>query len=115
MRLAHGLGERDGRLATRVRELRPHEVHAGIGVGAPAPDGLVETAADRAVRVRSGDDHEVAIEPVAGVDRGPKLPDRLLATHDRLAGDVSAPLRESLILQVDARDASLADLTDRRA
>ena len=113
VRLVHGLGEGDGRLAVRARQLRPHQVHAGVGVGAAAADGLLEAAAHRAVGVGAGDDDEVRVQPVAGVDRGAVLPDGLVERNDRLAGDVAAPLGEDLVLDVDAGHAAAHVLLHR--
>ena len=113
MRLAHGAGKLDGGPAIRRGQLRPDEVHAGVGIGPTPPDRLFHTAADGAERVGAGDDHEVAVEPVPLVERGPILSDGLLAAHDRLARDVAATLREALILQVYAGDSGLHELLHR--
>src|SRR5882724_8678859 len=101
MRLPHGLGEGDGRLAGGVRQLAPHQVDAGVGVGAAATDRLLEAPTDGPVGVGPGDDDEVAVEAIARIDGRAVLTERLLEADDRLAGDVAAALREALVFQVD--------------
>src|SRR3989442_12690734 len=113
VRLAHGVGELDGRLARGVRQLGPHGVDAGVGVHAAARDSLLQAAAHRAVGVGARDDEEVGVEPVAHVDGGAVLAQRLLAAHAHLAGDVAAALREALVLEVDAGHAGLDHFLDR--
>ena len=113
MRLPQGPGEGDGRLAVGARELRPHEIHAGVGVGAAAADGLVERATDGAEGVGARDDDEVGVQAVARVDGRAILPDRLLEAHDHLAGDVAAALGEHLVLDVDAGHAAAHVLLHR--
>src|SRR5437764_7599208 len=113
MRLAHGLGERDRRLARGVAELRPDEVDARVRVRAAPADRLLQAPADGAVGVRPRDDDEVGVEAVPRIDRGPILADRLVEIDDRLARDVAAALWEALVLQVDTRDARLRVLLHR--
>src|SRR3989442_11944904 len=113
MRFAQRLGERDRRLARGVRQLAPDEIDTRVGVRASATDRLLEAPADGAVGVGARDDDEVAIEPVARVDGGAVLPQRLLEAHDRLARDVAAALGESLVFQMDPRHARLGVLLHR--
>src|SRR5204862_910241 len=82
MRLAHRLGEGHRRLARRVRQLAPDQVHARVGVGAAATDRLFEAPTDGTVGVGPGDDDEVAVEAIARVDGRAVLPQRLLETDD---------------------------------
>jgi len=112
MRLAQRAGEGDGWLTARIGELGPDQVGAGIRVGAAPPDRLVQAAAHGAERVGASDDDEVGILAVADLDGGAIFPDRLFASHDGLAGDVAAALRELLVLDVDAGDAGLDELLD---
>src|SRR5205823_3926192 len=80
---------------------------AGGRVCTPAPDRLLHAATHGAVGVRASDQHEVRIEPIPRIDRGAILPDRLLTSDDRLAGDVTAALREDLIFDMDAGNTRL--------
>src|SRR5207249_9270681 len=105
MRLAHRLGEGHRRLARRVRQLAPDQVHARVGVGAAATDRLFEAPTDGTVGVGPGDDDEVAVEAIARVDGRAVLTQRLLEADDRLARDVAAALWEALVFQVDPRHA----------
>ena len=117
MRLAHRLGEGHRRLARRVRQLAPDQVHARVGVGAAATDRLFEAPTDGTVGVGPGDDDEVAVEAIARVDGRAVLTQRLLEADDRLARDVAAALWEALVFQVDPRHAGLGELLhgpDRR-
>ena len=113
VRLAHRLGERHGRLAVRARQLRPHQVHAGVGVRAAAADGLLQAAAHRAEGVGAGDDDEVRIHPVAGVHGRAVFPDRLILADDHLARDVTAALGEDLVLDVNPGHAAAHVLLHR--
>src|SRR5262252_7592565 len=95
MRLLHGAGELDGGAAIRVGELAPHEIDAGIGVSASTPDRLFHAASHRAVGVRTGDDHEFAVEPVALGEGSAVLAESLLAGDHGLPRDMAAALGEA--------------------
>jgi hypothetical protein len=107
MRLPHAFRERDGGTAVGARGFAPHEIHAGIGVGAATPDGFVKTSAHRSKRVRPCDDHEVRLQAVPLLYGGPEFSDRLIARNEHLPADVTAALREPLIFQVNAGNARL--------
>src|SRR5438067_171287 len=86
------------------RSMRALVVEAGVRVGSPTPDRFLHAATDRAVGIGARDQHEVGIQAVSRVDGRAVLADGVLATHDRLARDVAAPLRKHLVLDVNARD-----------
>ena len=72
-----------------------------------------QAAAHRAEGVGAGDDDEVRIQPVAGVDGRAVLPDGLILADDHLARDVTAALGEDLILDVDPGHAAAHVLLHR--
>src|SRR5207245_10569738 len=112
VRLAHRTGERDRGLARSAREFAPDEVHTGVGVRPPPPDGLLEAPSYRSERIRTRDDDEVRVETVPRIYGGAILAQRLLQAHHGLAGDVPAALRELPVLQVDAGHAWVDVLLD---
>src|SRR5262249_61729428 len=110
MLLAHRYGVVYALLTRGVGELAPDGVDSGFVIRPAAPDRLFHAAADGSVGVGPRNDHEIGVEPVTRVEGRPVLPERFLEAHDRLAGDVATALRESLVFQMDARDARLDEL-----
>src|SRR6266542_668613 len=77
------LGEGHRIASFGAAQLWPDEVGAGIGVGAPAANGLVQTAPHRAAGVGAGDDDEVGI--ALCLDSRAVLANRLLEWQNVLA------------------------------